>query len=692
MARPARKPETVPMPSRAKLTPILSAGLLLGALVLVLSSSLETETGWSGVEVTAEVPEARSEPPPLRIPVPEVVERLDAGPVPPPPIAEREPAPFAFRIEVQVFDELDLPVAGAEVYLAPIRRPLNYVGKTGTDGRLVVRFRGRCERIEMALLVDSPDMERVRALEVDPGRDFLLRGGVLSGLRRLEVRADEVAHLALVARSDDVLGLWIDHPRARLASRPSGDGTTRRDVASWRAARDRSLHQLALPPSTRGEIVTLTAPLAELDEEGWTSFVAPAGISGPELLERVRELEERGEFDAAERLELTQRRSGPERGAEWVRRRRARSEKRVGSPPAKQPAAPRRSELPETTVQVTVTRPDGAPAVLAPVTVRSLAGWREPLLTDSSGVCLLRRVPPGAVRLRAGGGDFGVAEQELRLVPGVENVWTAMLDRGIELRARLLDENGRPRGYWQVELERIREALPHVDTAITDAEGGFTVPNLPPGLHRLLLRPPGPWGTFPLAVIDGVLPSCTELELRVPVDPSYPQTALLEVAHPTGKNRADVEARIWNEELGRGAWMTATGPYASLESIPLLFGAHEYSYGTSGRGWSLPRWFGASIFHRLGLGVQRLDEPGVLQLEGQEPEQAVQYAGLRLVEVGSGVDVLVIDELQAVELPLRLPAGEYRIDRTDGSSREFVLGPGETVELEPVEGREGAGG
>jgi len=51
----------------------------------------------------------------------------------------------------------------------------------------------------------------------------------------------------------------------------------------------------------------------------------------------------------------------------------------------------------------------------------------------------------------------------------------------------------------------------------------------------------------------------------------------------------------------------------------------------------------------------------------------------------------VIDERQAVELPLRLPAGEYRVEYADGSSRELELGPGETIELEPVEGRGSAG-
>ena len=667
---------------------VLGAAIPLGVLLLSMVGSLGTGFAPAPEPIVPGGPPvvAEKRQPLDAVPLSpqETADRRDVG-SPPAPVIERPPDPYAFEIDLLVRDELDLPLEGAEVYLAPVRYPLNFVGKTGSDGRLVVRFRGRRKRLELALLVESPDLERDRARGESPGSDYQRRGGVLSGLRRIEACADTVTRVALAPRSDDVLGLWLGSSEARgrrLAWRTAGRGWVRNPSEGWRQSRSQNLFWRSVAPSTRGEIVPLTAPMAQLDDEGWLTFISPAGIGGPELLARVRELEALGDFDAAERLELRQRRVNPQKGAELVRRRRAREEKLEEAAARPGPDRGPTPELAETTILVTVTREDGRLGVRAPVTVDTGGGWREPVFANSQGQCLLRSVTPGVVRLRAGGGDLGVAEQQLRLVAGAENYWITFLQREMELQGRLLDENGQPRAHWQVELELTSGATVHADTAIADALGRFAVPNLPHGFYRLLLRPPGPWGTFPLAVIDGVLPAVTEMEFRVALDPAHPQIAILEVAHTTGAKRTGVEARLWNEGLGRGVWITSKGEYGSLESIPLLPGPHEYVVGCAPRGWTRPRWFGISSFSRLGLGVLMLDEPGLLLLEEQSPEQSVPYVGLRLLETGDDVDVLVIDETLDVELPLLLPAGEYRLEYADGSYRELELHPGGTARFE----------
>jgi len=432
-------------------------------------------------------------------------------------------------------------------------------------------------------------------------------------------------------------------------------------------------------------VVPSTAPMADFDEEGILTFVAPMGPGGPELLARVQDLEEREDLEAAASLEFRQRRVSPVVGNRLARRRRARiaepeePEESVVTFRYRQPRG-RRDDT--TSLLITVKRADGEPAVGAAITLDRGMGLGAPVFADAEGQYLFHAIEPGGILVRAGGGDFGVLEDAFQLRPQFENTWEMTLERGFEVRGRLLDETGSACAHWQVELELTDKSTPHVDTTIADEEGRFAVPNMTLGVYRMLVRPPGPWGTVPTTVIDGVLPEVTENVYRIERDDKHRPNALLEVVDSTGEHRQDVEVRLWSEAYDRGVWFTPTGPKASLESMRLVPGPYRFVVGSASRGWSAPRAFAADTVAKFGLGVVMLDEVGLLLLEGHPPGNGVPIKDLRLVETSSGLDVLVADTDERVEFPLRLPAGEYRLEPSRGSSLTIELRAGETLRID----------
>src|SRR5690606_37543450 len=96
-------------------------------------------------------------------------------------------------------------------------------------------------------------------------------------------------------------------------------------------------------------------------------------------------------------------------------------------------------------------------------------------------------VEPGAWDARAGGGDHGLANGVVEVHEGRETVWDPVLDRGIEIRGRLVDaETGAPIARAAVLVR----GPDREDGTVTAEDGGFAIPNLPRRAFDLLVRAP----------------------------------------------------------------------------------------------------------------------------------------------------------------------------------------------------------
>lgn len=610
---------------------------------------------------------------------------------------EREPDPNLFELEVSVRDELDLPVRGADVYLAPVRQPLNYVGSTGDDGLLLVSFRGRKLMMEMALFVESPDLERDRYKDQILGREFGIRGGVLSGLRKLEVVAGRKTQIALAPRSDDLLAIRIHAAAEAEANTPWSRRYKRKELVSplqvpdelkgtlSKERADELLAQLkalgyfdyrelqslrrdltgkesskdsptpGAPPAALGSLVHARAPSARISaEDNLATFVAPlfpedhAGSGGRRSKAKRKDVD------------------GEDRPSENVLYTSSANKFRVG----------------ETKLLITVTKADGTPAAGAAITMDKGDGWRVPFFADDEGEYQFKSIPHGTYRLRAGGGDLGLCEKTLHVHAGGQNTWDAVLDRGDELRGTLLDEHGKPLQYWQIELEFVGDGKAHADTAVTDTRGKFAVPNMPSGTYRLLARRPGPWATPPVFIKEGLAANGTDHQLRIPIELRSHKDASVEIMDGDGELRDDLELRLWHPKSHRGSWFFPGGTsQRAMRTMDLGAGAYEYEVGDASRGWVFMRGFPSGTLGTVTLGRIPLHEPGILLCEDQAADEVRSVAGLRLVNTSAHLDILVHDSKKPLEFPLSLPAGKYRIDQVDGSSQEFTMAAGEELRL-----------
>lgn len=90
--------------------------------------------------------------------------------------------PRDFTFAVRAFGRDDLPIEGAELYLAPVGSEANFVGRTRRDGRLEVRWLGRDKTLEIdwALRYGSSGTHLAR-VELVAGRAYEFAGSLLDG-------------------------------------------------------------------------------------------------------------------------------------------------------------------------------------------------------------------------------------------------------------------------------------------------------------------------------------------------------------------------------------------------------------------------------------------------------------------------------------------------------------------------------
>jgi RNA polymerase sigma-70 factor (ECF subfamily) len=207
-----------------------------------------------------------------------------------------------------------------------------------------------------------------------------------------------------------------------------------------------------------------------------------------------------------------------------------------------------------------VTRANGVPAarVLVGTTGDDARGARW-TWTDDEGHFALTELEPGDIELRAGGGDSGRASTTMRLAASSASTWEPELDRGLEVRGTLLDdESSHRRGFW-IELSSSDPSAPWEDGCEVDPQGQFAIPNCPSGPLTLSVFPREGRRHLPALVREGVLAGGAELELLLRDDELPGGRIELTVVDADGEPHPGLEVRALDPETGRGTHLVHGG-------------------------------------------------------------------------------------------------------------------------------------
>lgn len=315
-----------------------------------------------------------------------------------------------------------------------------------------------------------------------------------------------------------------------------------------------------------------------------------------------------------------------------------------------------------------------------PVVGATVYAWREGAQrhgarTNADGAFVIERLAAGDWQVFAGGGDHGRAQALLTVGASGAVVWNAQLERGLELRAKLLDADKAPLVGWTVEAHDEDGRAPWSDVATSGADGSFVIPNLPARPLRLFARRPEASFGAAVRVEQLVSPGSAVLEIAVDTQADGKLGALaFELASSSDQAPDVLWVRAWNESSnraveGRIVDGDGDGRQTSVGIGELETGWQRVEIALAGRELLvLPRVFLAPG-ETLNLGPQFATSAARLEL----PRDGGKLAALTVVWRGESVELR-----QTLEAPLvaalELRPGEYQLTlRTAAASSQRPL-------------------
>jgi hypothetical protein len=315
-----------------------------------------------------------------------------------------------------------------------------------------------------------------------------------------------------------------------------------------------------------------------------------------------------------------------------------------------------------------------------PVVGATVYAWREGARrqgarTNADGAFAIDRLAAGDWQVFAGGGDHGRAQALLSVGASGAVVWNAQLERGLELRAKLLDANKAPLAGWTIEAHDEDVRAPWSDVATSGADGSFVIPNLPARPLRLFaLRTEAPFGAA-VRVEQLVSPGSAVLEIEVDTEADKKLGALAFELASGGERAPDLLwVRAWNESSnraveGRIVDGDGDGRQTSVHIGDLETGWQRVEIALAGRELLvLPRVFLAPG-ETLNLGPQFATSAAHLEL----PPGGDKLAALTVVWRGETVELRQTLEAPGVAA-LELRPGEFQLTlRTAATSSQRTL-------------------
>lgn len=347
-----------------------------------------------------------------------------------------------------------------------------------------------------------------------------------------------------------------------------------------------------------------------------------------------------------------------------------------------------------------VLRADGKPARSTLVGVKKDgAGYGTWASTGSGGEWRIDGLDPGAYTLQAGGSDLGLASAERTVRAGELSTWDAWLDRGREVRGRLLGPDRQPLAF-HVQAEAMDPKSPWSDTTRAREDGRFAIPNAPAGPLRLLVfdLSETSW-QVPLQVLEPLYADGVETELVLPSAALELAELSLSLRDEAGEPIPGGEVRLLHPTTGRGTFLvpapTVEDP-ARYAARDLPAGVYRLEVGSRHRGWLDLGERELLAGQELELGGFTLPAPGLL-VASSDPEDLRHAPHWQIVHLGQRVDSLAWEgwpldawEWAEVEAPgwarVQLPAGDYflatRGENTGRAWFPFSIDSGGQTELE----------
>jgi len=326
-----------------------------------------------------------------------------------------------------------------------------------------------------------------------------------------------------------------------------------------------------------------------------------------------------------------------------------------------------------------------------PVAGATVYAWREGgrrygARSDEQGVFLISNLAAGDWQVFAGGGDFGRAQALLTVGASGSIVWNAQLERGLELRGKLLDAHKAPLVGWIVEAHDEDARAPWSDVATSGADGTFAIPNLPARALRLFARRAGaPFGAA-VRIEQLASPGAALLEITIHAEADGRLGELVFELASDDALPLDVSwVRAWNESTGRAVEGRVidgegAGRHTSLRIGDLETGWQRVEVALAGRELLvLPRVFLAPG-ETLDLGAQLATAPTRVELTRSGDE----LASLTVVWRGDAVELRQrLDAPLGAVLELRAGEAHVTLDVAGATSQRRVsAAAGATLKLD----------
>jgi hypothetical protein len=290
-------------------------------------------------------------------------------------------------------------------------------------------------------------------------------------------------------------------------------------------------------------------------------------------------------------------------------------------------------------------------------------GWGPPGRTltqsttsDENGAFALTDIPAGEVRLRAGGGDQGRADERVTLGAGQEFAWNPLLERGDEVSGRVLTADRKGLAGLRVELWSASSSYLWSDSTLTNEDGRFAIPNVPPGAYELHVYAAEPASAFPVRVLRPVFAPADLGEIVLAPSELVRHTLKVAALDAQGAPMSGAELRVWQGASGRGALVATASDEGVLSLAGLPAGAYRVELGGA-FGW---RDLGTTWLEAdLELGAERFAAPGLALFAVDPSGDPAQRVSSSLWSAHPDVfgQVETRDEVGTASVPLR--AGAY---------------------------------
>ena len=334
---------------------------------------------------------------------------------------------------------------------------------------------------------------------------------------------------------------------------------------------------------------------------------------------------------------------------------------------------------------------EGVPVAGAEVEVGEWADFAHySAVTAADGQFALVDLPAGSLSIRAKHDTAGRAEQSVATASGSVAHCDIQLSRGIELRGRVVDEQGAPLAGAGIAVLALNLASPWSAHAHTDQSGNFVVPSCPSG-EKLALRVNRQG--FAEATQQNVDPTAGPIEVRLRRVAAAATRVRGVVVDPTGIPLPGV--RIWAFGPVRdGTCAATTGADGRFELGPLVPG----SWSLTARSSSYPIWrsepfeLGGEAVHDLGQVQMPAGGTAVVQVDGDRSNLKFKIVDAKdtanpLTDTGAKLEssplapgayrLLVHGNSVAAEsVPFTVRAGEetaVRVTPRPGVRQQFVV-------------------